>query len=182
MRSRRRVPIPVTAVGVALLALGCTTAPGGLLGAMSVEGIQPVEGQRQGVAGPISWWAGDMQVISKVNPEGAYDLYVFTLALKNTGSVPLTITRMEWNVMDQDIIRGMPGSQALSWSILPGGERRSTWPYSLVCPRLYNCTPAQISEPAWTFHFMGTTAQGQQLDVPIDVTLPPQTLRVRFTW
>jgi len=173
--------IPLIVLTVAVLALGCSS-PTGLLAAMSVAAVQQVEGHRQGVAGPIAWWAGDMQVIAKENADGAYDLYLFTLVLKNTGAVPLTITRMEWNVMDQDIIRGTPGSQALSWSIAPEGERRSTWPYSLVCPRLYNCTPAQISEPAWTFHFTGTTAQGQPVDVPVAVTLPAQTLRVRFTW
>ena len=147
-----------------------------------VAQVQSVEGQREGVAGPISWWAGDMQVISKENPDGAYDLYVFTLVLKNTGDVPVTLTRMEWNVMDQDIIRGAPSSQAASWSLAPQGERRFTWPYSLVCPMLYTCAPTQDAEPTWTFHFTGATAQGQPVDVPISVTLPAQTLRTRFNW
>ena len=169
-------------LAVALRALGCTGGLPGLLTAMSVSGVVSVEGQREGVVGPVSWWAGDMQVISKVNPDGAYDLYVFMLALKNTGPVPLTITRMEWNVMDQDIIRGTPGSQAISWSLAPEGERRSTWPYSLVCPMLYTCAPTQDAEPTWTFHFTGTTGRGQPVDVPITVTLPAQTLRTRFRW
>jgi hypothetical protein len=63
------------------------------------------------------------------------------------------------------------------WSLAPQGERRFTWPYSLVCPALYTCAPTQDAEPSWTFHFTGATAQGQEVDVPISVTLPAQTLR-----
>jgi hypothetical protein len=149
---------------------------------MGVSSIQPIEGHRQGVVGPISWWAGDMQLITKENAYGAYDLYVFTLALKNAGTVPVTITRMEWNVTDQGIILGSPYVQAASWTLAPQGERRFTWPYSLVCPSLYTCAPTQEAEPRWTFQFTGTTARSQPLDVPIAVTLPAQTLRTRFTW
>jgi hypothetical protein len=171
-------------IGLALsvLALGCGAAPSSRLAALGISSIQSVEGRRQGVAGPIAWWAGDMQVISRVNPDGAYDVYVFTLVLTNTGEVPVSIVRMDWNTMDQGIILGSPASQAVSWSIAPRGERRTTWPYSLVCPRLYNCAPTQDSEPTWTFHFTGATAQGQPIDVPISVTLPAQTLRTRFQW
>ncbi len=32
------------------------------------------------------------------------------------------------------------------------------------------------------YRFTGTTAQGQPLDVTINVTLPAQTLRTRFKW
>lgn len=174
--------VPLTSLAVALIALGCFTAPTGRLAAMGVSAIQSVEGQQQGVAGPISWWAGDMQLSTKENADGAYDLYVFTLVLKNTGTVPVTLTRMEWNVTDQGIIRGSPYSQAASWVLAPQGERRSTWPYSLVCPMLYTCAPTQFAEPSWTFRFTGTTAQGQPVDVPIAVTLPAQTLRTRFKW
>jgi hypothetical protein len=168
--------------GIASLALGCACARLGELGIMNVSAIESVEGHRDGVAGPIAWWAGDMQVISKVNPDGAYDLYVFTLVLRNTGLVPVTITRMEWTAMDQGIIRGSPAAQTVSWLIAPQGERRSTWPYSLACPMLYTCAPTQDAEPTWAFHFTGATAQGQPIDVPISVTLPAQTLRTRFPW
>lgn len=177
-----RALVPLTSLAMASIALGCSTAPTGRLAAMGVSSIQPIEGQQQGVAGPISWSAGDMQLITKENADGAYDLYVFTLALKNIGTGPVTITRMEWNVTDQDIIRGSPYFQAASWVLAPQGERRFTWPYSLVCPSLYTCAPTQDAEPSWTFRFTGTTAQGQPLDVPIAVTLPAQTLRTRFTW
>ena len=172
----------LTSLALALIALGCFTAPTGRLAAMGVSAIQSIEGQRQGAVGSISWWAGDMQLITKENADGAYDLYVFTLVLKNTGTVPVTLTRMEWNVTDQGIIQGSPYSQTTSWLIAPQGERRSTWPYSLVCPMLYTCAPTQFAEPSWTFRFTGTTAQGQPLDVSINVTLPAQTLRTRFKW
>ena len=102
-------------LGIAVVALGCS--PTGRLAAMGVSSIQSIEGHRAGIAGPISWWAGDMQVISKANAYGAFDLYVFTLVLKNIGTVPVTLTRMEWNVMDQDIIRGAPSSQATGPSL-----------------------------------------------------------------
>ena len=177
----RRALGPLTSVSMALIALG-RSAPTGPLAAMGVSAIQSIEGQRQGIAGPISWWAGDMQLITKENAYGAYDLYVFTLVLKNTGDVPATFTRQEWNVMDQDVIRSAPSAQAASWLIAPQGERRSTWPYSLVCPPVYTCAPTQIVEPTWTFRFTGSTAQDQRVDVPISVTLPAQTLRTRFQW
>ena len=164
-----------------LVALGCSP-PSGRLAAMGISSIQSVNGQREGTAGPIAWWAGDMQVISKANAYGAFDLYVFTLVLRNTGNVPVTLTRMEWNVTDQGIILGGPSAQAITWTLDPQAERRSTWPYSLVCPDLYTCAPTLDAEPSWTFHFTGSTAQGQAVDVPISLTLPAQTLRTRFTW
>jgi hypothetical protein len=171
--------------GVALMALlpilvvGCTAVEK-RLAAMNVARIEMVEGHQQGTAGPISWWAGDMQVISKENAEGAFDLYVFTLVLKNTLAAPVTLTRLEWNVSDLDVIRSSPYSQSGSWVIAAAGERRFTWPYSIVCPMLYSCAYSQTVEPRWTFHFTGITAQGARVDVPITVTLPPQTLRTRF--
>jgi hypothetical protein len=168
--------------GLALATAEGCSAPTGRLAAMGVASILSVAGHREGVVGPVSWWAGDMQVIAKENADGAYDLYVFTLALKNVGAVPVTITRMEWNVTDQGIILGSPYVQTTSWTLAPQAERRFTWPYSLVCPSLYTCAPTLDAEPSWTFRFTGTTAQGQPLDVPIAVTLPAQTLRTRFTW
>jgi hypothetical protein len=174
--------VSLAGLGLAVVALGCSSAPTGRLAAMGVSSIQSIAGHREGSAGPIAWWAGDMQVISKENAYGAFDLYVFTLVLRNTGAVPVTLTRMEWNAMDQGIIRGSPASQATTWSLAPQGERRFTWPYSLVCPDLYTCAPTQDAEPTWTFRFTGRTAQGQEVDVPISVTLPAQTLRTRFTW
>ncbi|MGH7333375.1 MAG: hypothetical protein ACREKS_11675 [Candidatus Rokuibacteriota bacterium] len=147
---------------------------------MWVASVQTIDGHQQGSAGPIAWWAGDMQIVSKENDEGAYDLYLFTLVLRNTQTVPVTLTRLEWNVSDEDIIRPSPRSQAGSWPIAALGERRFTWPYSIVCPMLYTCAPAQTVEPTWSFRFTGTTANGERVEVPITVTLPPQTLRTRF--
>jgi hypothetical protein len=43
---------------------------------------------------------------------------------------------------------------------------------------LYTCAPTEVAEPRWTFRFTGDGGQ----DVPISVTLPPQTLRTRFQW
>jgi hypothetical protein len=43
---------------------------------------------------------------------------------------------------------------------------------------LYTCAPSEVAEPRWTFRFTGDGGQ----DVPISVTLPPQTLRTRFQW
>jgi hypothetical protein len=152
---------------------------------MWVASVQTIDGHQQGSAGPIAWWAGDMQLVRKEYDEGAYDIYLFTLALRNTQTVPVTLTQLEWNVSDEDIIRPSPRSQSGSWPIAPLGERRFTWPYSIVCPMLYTCAPTQTVEPTWTFRFTGTTANGERIEVPITVTLPPQTLRTRFqaqTW
>jgi hypothetical protein len=183
-----RVPLPgwrlalavLASLGMPLLVLGCSAALTGRLAAMGVARVQTIDGHQQGTAGPISWWAGDMQVISKENADGAFDLYVFTLALEDTQGVPVTLTRMEWTVTDEDVIRSAPSSPAGSWPIAAHGERRFTWPYSIVCPMLYTCAPTQIVEPTWTFRFTGVTARGERVEVPITVTLPPQTLRTRF--
>jgi hypothetical protein len=166
-------------LAASLLVFGCSSLTS-KLAAMGVARIQTIEGHQQGAAGPIAWWAGDMQVISKENADGAFDLYVFTLVLKETQGVPLTLTRLEWNVTDLDVIRSSRSAQSGSWPIAAHGERRFTWPYSTVCPMLYTCASSQVAEPTWTFRFTGTTAQGERLDVPITVTLPPQTLRTRF--
>jgi hypothetical protein len=47
---------------------------------------------------------------------------------------------------------------------------------------LFTCAPAAAAEPQWIFRFTGTAADGESVDVPITVTLPPETLRTRFQW
>jgi hypothetical protein len=177
MTGHHRSMTVLTSLAMSLLVLSCSTVRHAI---MRVAAVQTIEGHQEGTAGPISWWAGDMQVVSQENDEGAYDLYLFTLVLKDSQGVPVTFTRLEWNVMDEDIIRSGPRSQAGSWALSAHGERRFTWPYFIVCPMLYTCAPAQIVEPTWTFRFTGATARGTPVEVPITVTLPPQTLRTRL--
>jgi hypothetical protein len=145
---------------------------------MGVAAVRNLDGQQEGSTGAISWWAGDMHVVSQENAYGAYDTYFFTLVLRNRGAAPVTFTRMEWNVTDEGVILSAPSAQAGSWTVAARGERRFTWPYSTVCPMLYTCAPTEVAEPRWTFRFTGDGGQ----DVPISVTLPPQTLRTRFQW
>ena len=165
----------LTLVSVTLLA--CS----GKYAGMWPASVQAIDGHQEGRVGLIAWWAGDMQIISKENADGAYDIYLFTLVLRNTQSAPVTLTGLEWTVSDEDIIRPSPRSQAGTWPIAGAGERRFTWPYSLTCPRLYTCAPFQTVEPTWRFRFTGIDADGAHVEVPITVTLPAQTLRVRFT-
>ncbi len=172
----------VAGLAMSMASAACATPKSGSRVGMGVASVFSVPGQQQGSAGPISWWAGDMHVVTQENAYGAFDTYFFTLVLKDTQGVPVTFTRMEWNVTDQDIILSGPSAQTGSWPIAAHGERRFTWPYSTVCPMLYTCAPTEVAEPRWTFRFTGATAQGERVDVPIAVTLPPQTLRTRFQW
>jgi hypothetical protein len=179
---RLRSLVPTTAGLLAPLLLAACSAGGWVKSVgMRVSEIQTIPDEREGRAGPIAWRATDMQVARKVNDDGAFDIYSFTLVLTNTLAAAVTLTRLEWNVDDEGIIRPSPYSQGGPWVIPPHGDRRFSWPYSLSCPRLYTCAPTETVEPTWSFRFTGTTAQGDAVDVPITVSLPPQVLRTRFT-
>lgn len=75
----------LSGLALSLALLACS----GKYAGMWVASVQTIAGHQQGRVGSIAWWAGDMPVISKENDEGAYDLYLFTLVLKNHFGDPL---------------------------------------------------------------------------------------------
>ena len=68
-----------------------------------------------------------------------------------------------------------------AWKLAPNSEWRIALPYRVSCLHLPgSCTVFQMAAPLWQIKLSGRDDQGQPVDVPIAVALPPASLRTIF--
>jgi hypothetical protein len=154
----------------------------GLLGLGACASTSARPASREGAVGPIAWRAEDVGGVTRTIHGKEADAYTFTLVVKETRGSGITFTRFETTVSDRETFRGTPHVATGTWKLAPNGEWRIPLPYSVSCPNLPggSCAVFQMAAPLWQIRLSGRDDQGQPVDVPITVALPPASLRLIF--
>jgi hypothetical protein len=134
-----------------------------------------------GIVGPVAWRAEEVGVVTIAVDGKEVDAYRFVLVMKETRGSTITFTRFETSVSDRDTIRGTPHVITGSWKLGPNGEWRIALPYTLTCLHMPGwCDTSRVATPLWQIRFSGRNDNGQEVDLPITVALPPASIRTSF--
>jgi len=135
-----------------------------------LTGCSTLGTRTQGTSGPVRWQATQLDV----SPPSAWDMretYQFTLVLHEQQGTSLTLTRITARVHNAFGSELVPWEQLGTWALSPYGEVRIPLASTRYCPYTRCRKPSPLA-PAWQIALSGVDAQGQPVQIAMEVQLP----------
>jgi hypothetical protein len=125
----------------------------------------------QGVVGPVAWSTTALDLDTGSGRGGDPDRFSFTLALRETQGLALTLTTMTWQVWQNGVEISGRQTRTGSWSLPAHGTLLQPVVYRIVCPTSTYC-PNVGPTTQWEITFEGHDAQGQAVHLVVQAELP----------
>jgi len=131
----------------------------------------------EGTSGPIAWRVTDLATVTRNIQGQRVETYDFNLEIRNVNDRTITLTRMHRTVYNGG--GGQPGYANTTgrWELRPGGE----WKFPLYsytyCTASQGCLNRGGAQPLWQIVFTGVDNQDRQVQVRLDITMPPQPMK-----
>lgn len=125
----------------------------------------------QGIAGPVAWSTTALDLNTGSGRAGDPDRFSFTLALRETQGLTLTLTTITWEVWQNGVEISGRQTRTGSWSLPAHGTLLQPIVYRIMCPTSDYC-PDVGPTTHWEITFEGHDVQGQAIHLTVQAELP----------